>query len=300
MPLTTSGPISISDVATEFGGSTPHSLSEYYAAADGVPSGGSISLSNFYGKSAIPPPLMEYPSTPATYKHHGHSYPNYLPANPVDTGANWRMYCASNVTSNLMFNILSGDIFRSWSEEKLSEFTVEVEYSLSVRAQADRNSTFSINLPRATIYPAQPYSGIMPWPAYATGADPGQTAAQLITWQSGEIKRINEQGVMERVGTYSSGDYSTPRTISGKTYVTLPTYDQYDYQFGCGGRLNSFSGYQYGMDATMLSMKVSLTTDARAVEVGRTVMRREMLRVEAEEAAEKLALAATENDEDKE
>jgi hypothetical protein len=29
-------------------------------------------------------------------------------------------------------------------------------------------------------------------------------------------------------------------------------------------------------------------------------MRREMLRVEAEEAAEKLALAATENDEDKE
>ena len=51
MALQTSGSISLLDVANEFGGSTPHSLSEYYGADSGVPSSGSISLSDFYGAS---------------------------------------------------------------------------------------------------------------------------------------------------------------------------------------------------------------------------------------------------------
>lgn len=53
MALQSQGSISLNDIATEFGGSTPHSLSEYYGAADGIPSSGSISFSQFYGKSAI-------------------------------------------------------------------------------------------------------------------------------------------------------------------------------------------------------------------------------------------------------
>lgn len=62
MTLQTSGAISLNDLATEFGGAQPHSLSEYYAGgglvpagASGtngtVPSSGAISLSNFYGVS---------------------------------------------------------------------------------------------------------------------------------------------------------------------------------------------------------------------------------------------------------
>jgi len=54
MTLPSSGAISLNSVAGEFGGSTPHSLSEYYGAASGVPSSGAISLSDFYGKSSIP------------------------------------------------------------------------------------------------------------------------------------------------------------------------------------------------------------------------------------------------------
>ena len=53
MALQNSGAISLSDIATEFGGSTPHSLSEYYAAASGVPASGEIALDDFYGKSNI-------------------------------------------------------------------------------------------------------------------------------------------------------------------------------------------------------------------------------------------------------
>jgi hypothetical protein len=54
----------MNDIAGEFGGSTPHSLSEYYAGGGLVPSGttgtygavpssGQISIQNFYGTSNV-------------------------------------------------------------------------------------------------------------------------------------------------------------------------------------------------------------------------------------------------------
>ena len=51
MALQSSGAISINNIATEFGGSTPHSLSEYYGVDSGVPGSGEISISDFYGAS---------------------------------------------------------------------------------------------------------------------------------------------------------------------------------------------------------------------------------------------------------
>lgn len=50
MALQSSGQISLSDIATEFGGSEPHELSEYYGS-DTVPESGEITLSDFYGTS---------------------------------------------------------------------------------------------------------------------------------------------------------------------------------------------------------------------------------------------------------
>lgn len=56
MALQSSGPISNNDIAGEFGGSTPHSLSEYYRNGSlvpgnntNVPTSGTIRLSDFYG-----------------------------------------------------------------------------------------------------------------------------------------------------------------------------------------------------------------------------------------------------------
>lgn len=54
MALQTSGPISLSQIRAEFGGSAPDSISEYYGADSGVPSSGTISFSDFYGKSDAP------------------------------------------------------------------------------------------------------------------------------------------------------------------------------------------------------------------------------------------------------
>jgi hypothetical protein len=61
MAVTSSAPISITDLVTEFGGSAPHSLTEYYrggslvpntTANNSVPTSGAISLTDFFGASA--------------------------------------------------------------------------------------------------------------------------------------------------------------------------------------------------------------------------------------------------------
>lgn len=52
MTLPASGPISLSQIAAEFGGTAPHSLSEYYGKAAGIPASGQISFSHFHGKTS--------------------------------------------------------------------------------------------------------------------------------------------------------------------------------------------------------------------------------------------------------
>ena len=60
MGLQSSGSISLNNIAGEFGGSTPHSLNEYYGAANGVPTSGAISLADFYGTSSTPIGFIDF------------------------------------------------------------------------------------------------------------------------------------------------------------------------------------------------------------------------------------------------
>lgn len=62
MALQTSGTISLANVQSEFGGSNPISINEYYrngsnvsnsSANNSIPTSGTISLSNFYGGTAV-------------------------------------------------------------------------------------------------------------------------------------------------------------------------------------------------------------------------------------------------------
>ena len=52
MALPTTGKLSLLDIATEFGGTAPHSMSEYYGAAAGIPSQGAVGFGLFRGVSA--------------------------------------------------------------------------------------------------------------------------------------------------------------------------------------------------------------------------------------------------------
>lgn len=51
MVLPSSGAISLLDIQTEFGGSNPIGIDEYYGVDNGVPSNGQISFADFYNKS---------------------------------------------------------------------------------------------------------------------------------------------------------------------------------------------------------------------------------------------------------
>ena len=69
MTMQSSGQITLSEIAAEFGGSAPHSLSEYYDADTGVPASGVISFSDFYGTSAYTP-SAQYWTSSSTYTIH--------------------------------------------------------------------------------------------------------------------------------------------------------------------------------------------------------------------------------------
>jgi len=56
MPIVSSGQVAFSDIQTEFGGTNPIALSEYYSGGLGpasVPSSGEIQVSDFHGTSAV-------------------------------------------------------------------------------------------------------------------------------------------------------------------------------------------------------------------------------------------------------
>ena len=67
MALPSSGPLRISDIAVEFGGSVPHSLSEYYGVAAGIPASGTIAIGAFYGASAFNANLSHTLDNPNAY-----------------------------------------------------------------------------------------------------------------------------------------------------------------------------------------------------------------------------------------
>jgi hypothetical protein len=78
MAIPSSGPLAMTAIQTEFGGSNPISLSEYYAGGGlvgagttgtygAVPSSGTISIRSFYGTSAGPPPGQQAFTSAGTY-----------------------------------------------------------------------------------------------------------------------------------------------------------------------------------------------------------------------------------------
>ena len=84
MTLQSSGAISLSNIASEMGGSTPHSLSEYYKGGGlvgnhsnnpNVPTSGTINFSNFYGANNTSPVVANTATmTAGTYAVAGDKY----------------------------------------------------------------------------------------------------------------------------------------------------------------------------------------------------------------------------------
>lgn len=112
MALQTSGAISINDLVAEFGGTAPHSLSEYYRGGalvpdtgtnSGVPTSGAISLTDFYGAAAFTPDVTPNAVDWLTISGNN-SNPNQT-INGINQTITLRLSTSGTVNSNESFTI---------------------------------------------------------------------------------------------------------------------------------------------------------------------------------------------------
>jgi hypothetical protein len=148
MTLPASGPLSLSDIQTEFGGSNPISLNEYYAGGGLVPAGtsgtygavptsGQISVQNFYGTSAIIPVYIE--EIFSTYLYTGTGSAQTI-TNNIDLSANGGLVWIKGRmgTSNHM-------LWDSVSTASLSSNTTDASGNSGTFITSTSSSGFSIN-----------------------------------------------------------------------------------------------------------------------------------------------------------
>ena len=124
MALQTSGAISLSDIQTEFGGSNPISLSEYYGAAAGIPASGAISISDFYGAAAY----IEITVTQANYNNTYYGRFTNGSVSPTSLlGYNIRYLFRNSASSSVFWLYLDGtvpdNLFTSVDVETSAGFT---------------------------------------------------------------------------------------------------------------------------------------------------------------------------------
>ena len=126
MPLQSSGSISLNDIAGEFGGSTPHSINEYYGVAAGVPTSGQISFNQFYGTSACSetqPDLTNHTKVNQSYNFYDgvltvFTFGEWLIVAPEDTTAVYATRDGGSTFSTISHPISSGYwscIDRAWA-----------------------------------------------------------------------------------------------------------------------------------------------------------------------------------------
>jgi hypothetical protein len=125
MALPTDGPLSLGNIQTEFGGSNPIALSEYYrggglvpniTANNSIPTSGTIKVSDFYGTTAVVASAytLGYGSTAGTACGFASTGTFYQSVNPFDFSS--PLYTNSGLTTLASANFYSdGFGWREWS-----------------------------------------------------------------------------------------------------------------------------------------------------------------------------------------
>lgn len=162
MTLPSSGALTLSDIQTEFGGSNPISLSEYYAGGayvpagtsgtyGAVPSSGAIGIRNFYGTSSV---VISFTNTyvetivttpdvaEAVYdiRTNGNSYVNYSLyeqwCTPTSAATNYEVYAtltSGSLTYGTTGSWLPVTSILQWYVQRTSIGTSTASLSMQVR-----------------------------------------------------------------------------------------------------------------------------------------------------------------------
>lgn len=117
---TPTGTISMTDIQTEFGGSSPISLNEYYAGGPyvpagtaGIPSSGTISMNDLRGKSKAVPVVIEI--SPNTVPEGDWFYVTFTPGGSIYSPLYWSITGLVNLDSS-DFSTSSGTIYYDYDQ----------------------------------------------------------------------------------------------------------------------------------------------------------------------------------------
>ena len=148
--------ISLGNIQTEFGGSNPIAISEYYAGAGLVgsgtanatsvviPSSGTISFANFSGAAALSATLPSWNS--------GFGYDNYISGSYVDTtcsGAYAEIYLYVNSTGTIVYNDMLNNYSHTW---KIAGNASDFYFRFDVSSGSVSGSSTGTNLQMNTNY----------------------------------------------------------------------------------------------------------------------------------------------------
>ena len=127
MALQSSGAISLADLATEFGGTAPHSMSEYYLNGGlvssnntGVPTSGAITLANFY--SAFAAIVLDITSNTSDYN--------------ILTAATAAGYNAASDTTPIIVNVAAGVTVNGSSTYAMRTGALNADSDLTINVAA--------------------------------------------------------------------------------------------------------------------------------------------------------------------
>lgn len=201
--------------------------------------------------TAEPPPAFEYPGANIVYKHFAHERPTDVSSSSVDLGQNWNAYTSYNAGYEMFITMLSDDRVVTQGSQQI----LEVDYSFKMKATRS-GSNFYVDFPYAYLYKYENVrTGFPGWPTVPK-SKPFNDYGGLVQWTTGAgLRRKDESGNWVVVDANVNSSWNTYRTVSGKTFITIPTYDTYDLQMGYMARVK-YLGAVSGMDVQLLSMTV--------------------------------------------
>tara|TARA_B100000513_G_scaffold43820_1_gene16548 strand:+ start:1840 stop:2469 length:630 start_codon:yes stop_codon:yes gene_type:complete len=170
MALPNSGPLALSSIQGEFGGSNPIGLSEYYRGGplvasipntSPIPSSGAIAISNFYGTSSVIPNDRAIRYTFGVSQSGG-KFPTVTRSPNISPGAFANAAMVSNNVPATVADHRSTQAFLTFGSTFNFSSTIPAAFfsGLSLMTVQDENGSQAIPNPGT---PYQPISNTVPW-----------------------------------------------------------------------------------------------------------------------------------------
>ena len=258
MVLQLTGPISVGNVATEFGGTAPHSMSAEYATKIGKVAGAIIKLSDFRGKANAPTwvtgsalgtyavagtfsitlsatatgpvtyAVVTYPS-PVFGSISGSTFFGTVPSGAYGTNVySWTIAATSGGSTNRTFTMSVSSTAPVWSTSSIGAYYTNNGFNVALGVTSDSAVTVAIisspgfgGISGKNIYGTTPsYGGTFYWTLRATDAE----------------NQIADASVYMQVYAPVAPGWSAQRSYNGISYIDCGYWSQGSYFYknvGC-------------------------------------------------------------------